>query len=80
MNTQTDNRSRKGSIVAAIGILVLLIGVATGSALMMLLIAAVGLIAMLIIDRQQWGRTTWLAMTIAAAIAAGTAIAITVSS
>ncbi|MCA9077692.1 MAG: hypothetical protein KDA93_21880 [Planctomycetaceae bacterium] len=77
MNTQADNQTLKDGIVTAIGLLVLLIGTSTGNALVLLVMSLVGLVGMLIVDRQRWGRTTWLAMTASATIAAVTAIAIT---
>jgi hypothetical protein len=78
MNAQTDNRSRKDGIVAVIGLLVFLLGMATGNALVMLVVCTVGLVGMLIFDRQRWGRSTWLIMMVGAAIAAVTAIAISI--
>ena len=78
MNAQTENHSRNGGIVAVIGALVILLGAATNNALVMLVMSAVGLVVLLVVDRQRWGRTTWLTMMVGAAIAAVTTFAITV--
>ena len=76
MNTQADRHARQDGIVASIGVLVLLIGAATGSAFTMLIMAFVGLVAISLLHRQRLGTSTWLVMTVSAAIAAATAIAI----
>jgi len=78
MNLQTDNHSRKDGILSVVGLLVFLLGMATGNALVMLVICTVGLVVMLMFDRQRWGRTTWQIMVVGAAIAAVTAIAVTI--
>ncbi len=79
MNAQTNSQSRNGAIVAVIGFLVILFGTATDNALLMLVASAVGFVALLIIDRQRWGQSTWLTLMVSATIAAVAAIAITIS-
>ncbi len=76
MNPTADSPSRKDSIVAIVGLLVLLLGVATGNAIAMLVMSVVGLVGIAILDCQRLGRTTWLAITVSAIIAAVTVIAI----
>jgi hypothetical protein len=78
MNAQTDDHSRTDGIVAVTGALVLLIGTATGNAILMAATCMFGFVVMLVGVRQRWGRTTWLIMMVSAAIAAVTAIAITI--
>jgi hypothetical protein len=78
MNARTENQSRKDGITSAIGVLVLLLSAATGSASTMLVMGGIGLIAISILYRQQLGRAAWLAMTVSAAIAVVTAVAITI--
>ncbi len=80
MNIQTDNRSRKDSIVVGICMLVFVLGMATGNALTMLVVSLVGFVGVFIVDRQGWGRTTWLAVMVSATIAAVTAVALTMLS
>ena len=75
MTTTTSNASRRDRIITAIGILVLLIGTATGNAyaILGLAVLATGLIS--ILYRERLGRTL-VVMGIAAAIAAATAMTI----
>jgi hypothetical protein len=77
MNTQSHNHSRKDGILSVVGLVVFLLGMATGNALIMLVVCVVGLVVMLLVDHQRWGRTTWQIMIIGTAIATVAAIAIT---
>ncbi len=74
MNTQTENQSHRDGIVTAIGVLVLLIGTATGSAITLLVMSLIGIIVIPIFYRQQLRQPAWLVMIGIAAIAAVTAI------
>ena len=79
MNTQSANKLRKNSIVTAIGILVLVIGTATGSAYAMLAMAAVGLTLIAISYRQELGWNELWLMAVAAVTASAIAIFLSMS-
>jgi O-antigen ligase len=76
MNTTRATNSRKGGIVAAIGLLVLLLGTATGNAYMMLAMAISALAIIAIVYRGKLGRGAMLAITAATATAITVAFAI----
>jgi len=76
MNTPPVTNSRTDSIAAAIGVLVLLIGTATGNAWAMLTMAVVALAALAVMYRRGIGRNLVRAMILAAATAIVVAIAI----
>jgi hypothetical protein len=71
--------ARKDGIVAAIGVLVLLLGTATGNAYSMLAIALIGLGVLALFYRQTVGRNALVALTVAAAAAIAVVIAIAMS-
>jgi hypothetical protein len=68
--------SRKDSIAAAIGVLVLLIGTATGNAYAMLAMSVVALAVMVILYRRGLSRNMIRAIIVAAAMAIVLAIAV----
>jgi hypothetical protein len=74
MNAKPATYSRKSGIVTAIGIVVLLLGTATGNAYAMLAMAVVALVMIAALYREELGRNAWLAMVLA--LTAGTAAAI----
>jgi len=76
MNAPPVTNSRTDSIAAAIGVLVLLIGTATGNAWAMLAMAVVALAALAVMYRRGIGRNIVRAMILAAATAIVVAIAI----
>lgn len=76
MNTTSTPESRNDGVVASIGVLVLILGTATGSAYAMVAMGFAGLVMLAILDRQQFVRHAWL-MGIAAIVGAVVAIAIT---
>jgi hypothetical protein len=69
--------SRKDGIVTAIGVLVLVIGTATGNAYVMLALAVVALVVLAVFFRKRVGRTALLAMAVSAVTVAAVAAAIT---
>jgi hypothetical protein len=73
MNTTPVKDSRKAEIVTAIGLLVLLLGTATGNAFALLAMSLVALAVITIFYRQELRRHAWLV------ILAATATAVTVS-
>ena len=77
MNTTPTSDSRRNGIIGAIGVLVLLLGTATGNAYAILTMAIVALVAIVIFFRQRLGRNVIFAMTAAAATAIGIAVAMT---
>lgn len=79
MNAETKNQSRSDAVISAIGVLVLLLGAASGSARVMLALAVIGLVVIPVFCRQRMGRTAWLAMGVSATIAIVTAFFITMS-
>lgn len=76
MNSARPSNSHENGIVASIGVLVLLIGTATGNAYVMLAMAVVALPVMTVLMRQRLQRNVLLAM-FAAAIAAVVVVAFT---
>lgn len=76
MNPANTADSRKGGLVAAIGVFVLLLGTATGNAHAMLIMAMIALVVISIIYRQQLDRNALVATIVAAAVATAVAIAI----
>jgi hypothetical protein len=68
--------SRKDGIVTAIGVLVLLLGTATGNAIAMLVMSIVGLAVITIFYRQSFGRIALLVMLVGACTAAAVAVLI----
>jgi hypothetical protein len=77
MNTKPPSESRNDGIVATIGLLVLLLGTATGNAYAMLAMAIVAIVIVVIFFRQRVARHAWLLTGVAASVAAVVAIAIT---
>jgi O-antigen ligase len=77
MNPARLSNSHKNGIVAAIGVLVLLIGTATGNAYLMLAMAIVALLVCAILLRQRLRRNVLLAVFAAAAIGAVVVVAFT---
>ena len=77
MNSTPTTRTRQDGIVTAIGVLVLLLGTATGNAYVMLAmsIVAIGLIA--VFFRQRLKRSLSFVMIVAAMTAAVVAFAVT---
>jgi hypothetical protein len=76
MNTKPATYSRKEGIVTAIGVLVLLLGTATGNAYAMLAMAVVALATITVFYGEELGRKILLAMALAAGIATVVALAI----
>lgn len=76
MNPPPVTDSRKDSIVAAVGVLVLLIGTATGNAYVMLVMSVVALAVMVILYRRGLTRNMVHAIIVAAATAMVLAIAV----
>ena len=64
----TNTASRKDGIVAALGVVSLLIGTATGNAFVMLVIAVLALIAMAIVFWRRAGIRTLLTLAVAATV------------
>jgi hypothetical protein len=69
MNTSPTPKSYKAGIVTAIGVLVLLLGTATGNAYALLALSLIGLAVIGIFLRHELGRSALLVMFVAAAIA-----------
>ena len=69
MNTTPVRNSRHDTIVMAIGLLVLLLGTATGNAYAMLAMSVVALSVLALLFRITLGQTVFVAMTAAAATA-----------
>jgi hypothetical protein len=67
-------KSRDG-VITAVGVVVLLLGAATGDARVMLALALIGLAVIGIVDRQRIGRG-WMPWLLAAAVAAAIVFAI----
>lgn len=76
MNAHTQNQSVNGSIVTAVGVLVLLVGTASGNAAAMLALSVIALAGITLFHRWQPGRTTWLVMLLSATVAVLTAFAV----
>jgi hypothetical protein len=76
MNQTPATDSRKDSIIAVIGVLVLLIGTATGNAWAMLAMSVVALVVMAVLYRRGLGRNMIRAIIVAAATAFVVAIAV----
>jgi hypothetical protein len=76
MNPPPVTDSRKDTIAAAIGVLVLLLGTATGNAWAMLAMSVVALAVMVILYRRGPGRNTIRVILVAAATAFVVAIAV----
>jgi hypothetical protein len=76
MNPPPVTDSRKDTITAAIGVLVLLLGTATGNAWAMLAMSVVALVVMTVLYRRGPGRNTIRVILVAAATAFVVAIAI----
>jgi hypothetical protein len=76
MDTTTTPNSRHDGLVAAIGVIVLLLGAATDNAYAMFVLAICGLAVMAIVYRQKLlVRKALLATTVAATVAAAAAVA-----
>jgi uncharacterized membrane protein len=75
MNTAND--SRMNGIVAAIGIIVLLLGTATGNAYVMFAMASVAIITVAIFGRKSFSWRALFAVTVAAMTAFAVAVGIT---
>lgn len=69
MNTKPAINSNKDAIVTAFGVLVLLLGCATGNAIVMLVMSILGFAVIAIIDRQRLRGSSLLVMLVAAATA-----------
>lgn len=76
MNTVPAHDSRNDKIVTAVGLLVLLIGTATGNAYAMLAMSLVALVVMSVFLRNGRTRLVLLTLAVAAAIGAGVAVVI----
>ncbi len=76
MNSPPATESRKDSIVTAIGVLVLLLGTATGNAWVMLAMSVVALAVMAVLYRRGPGRNTIRVILVAAATAFVVAFAV----
>jgi FtsH-binding integral membrane protein len=76
MNTTTQIPSRKNGIVGAIGVLILLIGTATGNAYAMLAMSVVALAVFATFFRPGWSRKLRIAIAVIGVIAFVTAVAI----
>lgn len=70
MNTKPATNWKKDGIITAIGVLVLLLGGATGNAIVMLAMSILGFAVIAIIDRQRLGRVSLVVMLVASATAA----------
>ena len=77
MNTTPATNSHATGIVTAVGLMVLLLGTATGNAYAMLLMSIVALVAITIFYRKILGRKLFLVTVFAAAMAAAVVFAIT---
>ena len=77
MDPTRVTNSRKDGIVTAIGVLVLLLGTATGNAYAMLVMAIIALAVIAIFYRQRLSRNVLLVILTAAVTAATVAIGIT---
>ena len=74
MNTHLDHQTRYDGIVTATGLLVLVIGAATGSAMVLLVMSVLALAALNVFKFRPGSRKVWLAMALSAAIAAAAAV------
>ena len=79
MNTEPTTYSRKAGIATAVGIVVLLLGTATGSAYAMLAMAVVALVMITALYREELGHHAALAMALALAAGIATAIAVAIT-
>ena len=77
MNTTPAKTSSKSGIVTAIGVLVLLLGTATGNAYVLLVMSIVALAVIGIFYRHELSRIAWMVMLVAVATAVAVAFAIT---